>query len=159
MIEIQTTGLQPLLAMLDTVAVKLERSIVRGALRAGAQVILAEAQAQVPEHSGALRKSLRVSVKVKRGVPTATIKAGSKAAWYAHLVEFGTAAHTIKPKKPSGDLATPAGPRRAVHHPGAAKRPFMRPALDAAGAAAVQQYAAYIRRRLTKAGFDLPDES
>jgi len=44
---------------------------------------------------------------------------------------------------------------RAVRHPGFAARPFLRPALDRSGAAAVNESARYMRERLaTKHGLD-----
>jgi HK97 gp10 family phage protein len=48
---------------------------------------------------------------------------------YAHLVEFGTAPHTIIAKRAKA-LAVGSGFRRRVNHPGTSPRPFMRPAFD-----------------------------
>ena len=44
-----------------------------------------------------------------------------------------------------------------VQHPGAKKKPFLRPALDLQGQAAVEAVREYIRTRLaTKHGIDVP---
>jgi HK97 gp10 family phage protein len=159
--DLQTTfrGLADLERTLDELPVKIERNIVRGALRAGGQVFQAEAQRRVPVRSGRLRDSIRVSVRIRRGLPMATIRAGGRgkgSAWYAHLVEFGTAQHFIKPRDRKSLLI--AGLlREVVDHPGAKKSPFMRPALDAAAAPAVRAFATYAARRLTKTGINTPD--
>lgn len=53
---------------------------------------------------------------------------------HAHLIEFGTKAHSIKPIGASKALSFRAGGRavvvKEVEHPGTAARPFIRPALD-----------------------------
>lgn len=154
-------GFDELARLLDGLPDKLERNVVRGALRAGLSEFRDEAQRHVPVASGALRDSIRVSVRLRRGVPTGTLRAGGRgkgktSVWYAHLVEFGTRAHEIKPKARKS-LFVAGLMREVVQHPGAQARPFMRPAWDAAHVRAVQAYAAYIRRRLTKQGLDVPD--
>lgn len=159
MIETKVNGLAELDKALATLADKLQRNVVRGALRAGAKQIEVEAKAQLARnqsvHTGALRDSVRVSVRLVRGVPKATISAGSKKAWYAKLVEFGTTKHIIQAKQSKG-LFFGGINRAQVNHPGATKRPYMRPALDAASAKAIEAYAAYIRKRLAKQGLDVP---
>lgn len=149
MADLTIQGLAELHKALQDLPVKLEKKILRGALRAGAKVMADAAKSNVPVKSGALRKSIRLSAKTKRGRVTATVKAGNAQAFYAHMVEFGTAAHRIAPKKADA-LATPAGPRKSIEHPGAKPKPFMRPALDGAAEAAVQAAAEYARGRITK---------
>lgn len=149
MAELSIQGLADLHAALQQLPAKLEKNILRGALRAGAKVMADSAKANVPKKSGALRKSIRVSASSKRGRVSATVKAGDKTAYYAHMVEFGTAAHRITPKNAKA-LGTPGGPRESVQHPGAKPKPFMRPAFDGASEAAVQASAEYIRARLDK---------
>lgn len=155
MIETKVNGLAELDKALAELAGKLQRNVVRGALRAGAKQIEAEAKRHVPVKHGDLRASIRVSVRLRRGVPQATISAGNKKAWYARLVEYGTLSHVIKAKQTKG-LFFGGINRAAVNHPGANKHPFMRPALDAASAKAIEAYAAYIRKRLAKQGIDVP---
>lgn len=135
---------------------KLSRNVLRGALRAGGKEIEREAKVQAPARTGALRESIRVSTRVRQGQPTATVSAGNKRAWYASMVEFGTAAHLIKPKHRSSMLV--AGLlRERVDHPGAKARPFMVPATDAASPRAIVAVVGYIRKRLTKAGIEAPE--
>jgi len=77
------------------------------------------------------------------------VRAGGKKAFYAHMVEFGTARHFIKPKKRKS-LFFAGIAREVVDHPGTSPKPFMRPALDNSQREAVDAAAAYIRARLAK---------
>ena len=142
MANISITGGKELAQFLQQLPVKLEKNIMRGALRAGAKVILDEARINVPVQYGELKKSLRVSTNVKRGRVEAKVKAGSKKkskggkikGWYAAIVEFGAAPHIIKGK--NGKLLKFTGRDgnkveiAEVWHPGFTARAYMRPALD-----------------------------
>jgi HK97 gp10 family phage protein len=149
-------GGKELQEFLDQLPAKMEANIMRSALRQGANVIKEEAKANVPVESGDLRDSLRVSTRSKRGVVTASVKAGNKKAWYWRFVEFGTAAHKIAGKK-GGFLSFGGLFAKSVQHPGARPKPFMRPALDAKANAAIQAVGDQIRKRLTKQGLNAPD--
>ncbi len=145
-------GLPDLEKRLRELPEKLERKILRQALRQGANVILRDARARVPVKSGALQKSLRVSTSARRGQVRAKIVAGSNkkgGAFYAHIVEGGAKAHVIKGRKGKrlafgAKLIYPT----QVRHPGARAQPFLRPALEQSANAAVEAVAAEIRRRL-----------
>jgi HK97 gp10 family phage protein len=130
---------------------------MRGALRAGAKVIEAEAKANVPVKSGVLRDSIRVSARLKGRTVTASIKAGGKTksgdAFYAKFVEFGTAAHAIKGRN-GGWLSFGGLFAKSIQHPGMQAKPFMRPALDAKASDAVVAVGNYIKKRLTKQGLN-----
>lgn len=143
-------------ALLQSLAPKMEQNIMRGALAAGARVIRDEAKANVAERLGQLKKSVRVSTRAKNGVVTATIKAGSKEAWYWRFVEFGTAQHLIKPKTAAALLIGGAA-RRSVMHPGARPKPFMRPAFDNKSSEAIEAIRAHIKKRLTAQGLNTAD--
>lgn len=153
MSELHIEGLAALERALEQLPDKIERNIVRGALRAGSKVFLTEARRRVPKKTGKLAKSLRISVRKVRGGLVATTKAGNKEAFYAHMVEYGTAAHLIKPINGKALLLAGANFEK-VRHPGAAAHPFMRPAFDLGARNAVLAYAAYMRKRLTKAGVE-----
>lgn len=140
---------------LKTLSTKVERNIMRSALRQGANAFKDAVKANIPVDSGALRRSVRVSTKAKGSRVTASLRVGNKRAWYGHMVEFGTAAHQILPKNAKA-LAIAGVAVRSVDHPGAAPRPFMRPAFDSKGAAAVQAVATQIRARLTAEGINVP---
>lgn len=149
--ETETTiqGLSELDQALSDFPVLLQKKVLRGALRAGQKVFLDEAKAHVPVKSGALRDSLRISTRIRGAIVSATLTVGSKIAFYAHMVEFGTLAHFIKPKfaKALGFLGVFV---EGVHNPGAQKKPFMRPALDTKQGQAVEAFAGYMRNRLEK---------
>ena len=171
MAGVEVRGLPELLRALEQLGPKIENNIMRGALRAGMKVIELEAKRNVPEKSGELRKTVRSGVKRKKvnGKLVAYVAAGPKAkpvkgkkaaknadhGWYAHFVEFGTAAHIIKARPPNRALA---GGVAEVHHPGAAKHPFIRPAVDTHGHAAIEAVRDYVRRRLSNEhGIQTPD--
>ncbi len=158
MADIAVEGLAELERDLQQFVTKLQRNVLRASLRAGAKVFLEEARRQVPVgKSGALRRSLKLSVRTRRGVPVAYVRAGDKTAWYAHLVEFGTAAHYIKPKRRKS-LFFASLAREVVNHPGAKKRPFMRPAFDQGSPGAIKAMSAYMRRRIEREGLKLNRE-
>lgn len=158
--EVRIEGLAALNAALKELPAKIERNVLRGALRAGQQVMAEAVRENINDRTGELAKSVRVSVDgraLRRGTVSVLVKAGSKAAFYAHMVEFGTAKHFIKPKaRKSLFLAGLA--REVVEHPGARRAPFMRPAIDSPAnqqraLERVREYiAARLPRELKKAG-------
>lgn len=154
-------GLAELQRALDTLPAKIEANIMRGAVRAAAKVVAEEAKLQAPVLSGALRDSIRVGSQLKHGRVTGRVIAGGRgkkgkaSAFYAHIVERGSAAHIIQ-AEPGHMLAVGVS---KVNHPGAAARPFLRPALDGKTGPAVEAMREYIRKRLaTKYGIDVPAE-
>ena len=138
---------------LQKLPAKIEQSVLRGALRAGANVVMAEAKANVPVDSGQLRDGLKVSTSSRRGRVTAKVKATGKHAHIAPWLEYGTAAHKITSKGKGlffGGLFV-----KGVQHPGSRPKPFMRPALDGRAQDAVSAAARYMKQRLaTKHGLD-----
>lgn len=162
MLKTQFKGLDELQKALDQLPVNVERKLVRGALRAGQKVVLDQAKAGIHNISGELAASLRISTrKGKNGQVSARVIAGNKTAFYAHMVEFGTARHLIKPKNRKS-MVVAGMMREVINHPGANKRPFMRPAADAAaneGSAAMEAFKDYMRKRLDKELDKLPDET
>ncbi|MDP3650901.1 MAG: HK97 gp10 family phage protein [Rhodoferax sp.] len=146
-------GLKELQAFLDQLPAKMEANIMRAALRQGAKVVLSEAKGNVPIKTGALKAGLRISTNSRRGVVTAKIKAGGKHAHIAKWLEYGVAAHFIKPKK-AKSLFFAGLMRDGVDHPGIAPKPFLRPALDSQSQAALLAVGEAIKKRLTKQGLD-----
>jgi HK97 gp10 family phage protein len=141
--------------LLQTLPAKIHKNILRAALRAGAAVVREEARNQVPVASGALRRSIRITTRAKRGETYASVKAGGPIAYYAHMVEFGTRPHRIEAPANSA-LNVEGSARREVDHPGSRARPFMRPAADAAFTPAIQAVQAKLRERLTERGLNVP---
>lgn len=157
--QIQIKGLAELQAALDTLPAKIQANIMRGALRAGAKVMATAAKDAVPVRTGNLKSTIRVGTRNQGHTAMARIIAGrvgvkgKASGFYAHMVEFGTAAHRIE-AKPGSMLAIGY---RAVNHPGAKPQPFMRPALDNNAQAALAATREYVRTRLaTKHGLDVP---
>lgn len=163
-------------ALLGSLPVKMEKNIMRGALRAGAKVFLQQVKQNIPVDKGALRASARVTTRARRGEVTASVKVGDKNVYYAQMVEFGTRQHVIRAtaddlgvNRRTGRIASYRTLNRrvlvigrafvgpVVDHPGARPRPFMRPAADAAFPAAVAAVQAYVRQRLTAQGLEVPE--
>lgn len=145
MADFEVQGLKELNDALQELPAKLERNVLRGAIRAGAVVIADEARSKAPvlvdadprRVFGALAKSIRpMGVKSKNGMLTGGVVAGGAAtvgrgdnkvqadAFYARFVEYGT----VK----------------------MAPRPFLRPAIDMKTGAAIDATADYIRGRVDK---------
>jgi len=148
-------GGRELANFLQQLPVKVEKNILRAALRAGGIVFREEARDNVPVEDGDLKASIRVTTRMKRGTIYASVKAGGRRAPHWHWVEFGTKPHKIKAKKQKA-LAFGGNIARVVDHPGARPKPYMRPALDAKSTAAIAAVAAKIRERLTREGINIP---
>lgn len=189
---VHVKGLSELQAFLDALPAKMEQNVMRGAMRAGAMPIRDEARRTAPiaapstrnrkeynAYLGALRDSIRVSVKARGGRVTASVKAGGKAkggvvVYWAGWAEYGTRPHFISVR----DEAKPGRKTRngwrglsirtlnrmaargslrigqnfvgaSVTHPGARPRPYMRPALDRQATNAVLRAGEYIKSRLS----------
>ena len=139
---------------LNQLPAKIERNVMRSALRQGANVIRAEAQATVPVGKGDLRKSIKVKTRSKRGQVSATIETKD---FKAHWIEFGTQPHEIKPSKTGGVLAFGDTIAKSVNHPGTQPQPFMQPAVDSKTSEAVLAVGEQIRKVLaTKHGINTP---
>lgn len=155
---VHVKGLSDLQKLLDELPVKLEKNVMRGALRAGMNIVKPEAQQNIHSVSGELARGLKVSTNAKRGVVTAKLKATGPHAFIAHMLEFtGASAHTIMPSVKKA-LAIGGASVASVEHPGFRPKPFMRPALDARAGDAVVTVGNYVKQRLaTKSGLDKAD--
>jgi HK97 gp10 family phage protein len=154
MSSINIKGGKEIFELLQTLPAKLEQNIMRGALRAGAKVILEEAKRNVPVSSGDLRDSLRVSTNSKKGRVTASVKAGNKKVYYTRFIEMGVAAHTITSK--TGYLSFLGNAYKSVEHPGIQPKPFLRPAFDTKQKEAIEAIGLHIGKRLNKQGLNNP---
>jgi len=88
--------------------------------RAGAP-IRADAKQRVPVRTGDLKRSIKTYVKVNQRTAYGRVESRLP---YAHLVELGTKPHYQKRKLKHEKK------KRAVKHPGAKAKPFLRPAFD-----------------------------
>ena len=125
MADINVKGLSELQKVLDAFPVKIEKNILRGALRAGAKVVQQEAKSNARVLSGEMQRGIKIGTTAKRGTVIASVKVRGKHWYLAQFHEFGTK---------RGVLA----------------RPFMRPALDSQAQAAVVASGEYIKKRLDK---------
>lgn len=151
MADVHVRGLDQLFAELQRIPVAIEKNVMRGALRAGAQVLLAEATYRAPHRSAALVSSLRIGTRSRGGTVTSYVKTDL---FYARFVEFGTKPHEIKPRR-AKSLFVAGWFGLLVKHPGAKPHPFMRPAMDGAASGAIVAAAEYMKQRLaTKQGID-----
>lgn len=153
MSDFKVKGLAELERALDALPARMEKNVARGALRAGGAVFREEARRLAPVKSGALQKSIRVvSARMRQGMLRLNIVAGRSGKdqpWYAKLVEFGTPPHKITAAFGSA-LAIAGKLVASVQHPGAAPKPFMRPAFDTKGKEAVEAFRDYTAKRLAK---------
>lgn len=141
--EIKVEGLSALYEILQSMPVKLEKNVMRGAIRAGSKPVAEDARRRAPvlaepdprRVAGALAKSVRImSTNARGGVVKGGVVAGGRIKvgrgkngaqadpFYAHMIEYGTVNH--------------------------APQPFMRPAIDTQAQAAIDATAAYIRDRV-----------
>lgn len=151
--NVNITGGRELDAFLQTLSVKVERNILRSALRQGANEFKAAIKASITVADGGdLARSVRVSTRAKGGTVYGYVKIGDKKAFYSRWIEFGVAAHGIKKGavRKAGKLQT------GILHPGFSPKPYARPAFDSRSAAAVAAVAAQIRKRLTAEGINTP---
>lgn len=155
---VNVKGLDELQRFMDQLPAKFERNVARGGLRAGANVVLPVARANVHSVSGRLAKSLKIRTDARAGLVTAKVYTKM---FYATFVEYGTKPHIIEPENRKA-LSFGGRVVHSVHHPGAKAANggfgFLRNALDTQAGAAVVAMAEYIRTRLAeKHGLDTAD--
>lgn len=143
-------GAAELQKTLRELPVQIEKNVLRGALRVAGKVFEAEAESLVPVDDGDLKESIRVSAGAKRnGRVWAHVKAGGKKAPHAHLVEFGTRPHEIRPKG-AVSLFFAGIFSKVIQHPGSKPQSFMRRAFDRKAAAAIAAFVDYAKGRIEK---------
>lgn len=180
--EIHVTGLAELNKFLQELPIKVEKNILRGALRAGANVIRDKARSNLAANgsvkTGELQRGLKVSTRSKRGIVIAKVQASSTADNRALWLEYGTREHFISVQESEKPINTRRGIHKGkavsmttinrnvlqiganfvgptVHHPGARAMPYLRPALDGGAQDAILAAGNYIKDRLaTKHGLD-----
>lgn len=156
----------------------IERKLLRGAARAGADVIADEARANVRSPLVAQHLGIKVESEIGHVVAKVRITGTSKEAGWARSVgiwlEYGTDPHyiTVDDSQREGRTAKrinhlakqgvlvingrPVG--KTVFHPGAQAHPFLRPALDIREADAVAAAQNYINARVSRTGIAASDD-
>jgi HK97 gp10 family phage protein len=136
-------GLHEIEMRLNALPEKVKRKHLRAAMNEAAEVIRAQAQANVsriqrkkwikddflffmraPDSSRRLRNHVEKKVTIGKLGARARVGLDYKQVHHGHLVEFGTGPHNIFIKTKNGHYFK-------IHHPGSKKQPFMRPAYDA----------------------------
>ncbi|WDI31595.1 HK97 gp10 family phage protein [Hyphococcus flavus] len=115
---------------------KLRTKVILNAVRAGGRVIRNEAKARAPRDTGELARSITVAtVKKKRRNENSLVRVGFKkpTSRRAHLAEYGTSTQ--------------------------AAQPFMRPALDTKGEAAIQAITEKVAEGMAKEAAKLASET
>jgi HK97 gp10 family phage protein len=135
--NLKFVGIEELNQVLDGLAgdKKLSGKVVRGILNKAAKPIIVDAKSRVSKKDGDLQRAIgsipgrgqgkgeQVYVGPRRG--------GRFKGYAGHLVEYGTAPHIIRAKASGGQLHLRGNVfATEVQHPGAAAKPFMRPAFD-----------------------------
>lgn len=162
--ETRIDGLSELQKALTDLPKKIEANIMRGALTAAMRKMQKIARDKVPTDSGDLKKSIKVRADrraLRRGQVKVSLSAGDKTAFYARMIEYGTASYytgngksvgrpyQITPKV-AGSLFFGGIFRDSIDHPGIKPQPFMRPALDQGQADALETVRDYVARRLAR---------
>jgi len=159
---IHVKGFDQLAKAMDELPAKIEKNVMRGALRAAAKdatlpAVKAQLQANGSVKTGVLMVGLKVSTGGKGGVVLSKVKITGKHAFVAPWLEYGVAAHRIVASKDKslffGGLFA-----KSVDHPGFAPKPFMRPGLETSAPEALMKAGEYMKKRLAiKHGIDTAD--
>lgn len=152
---------------------QLERKVLRGAGRAGANVIAADARERCisSEVQGAIKVRVATTQTTVTGRITADMGGWNLPLW----LEYGTAPHFISVdnsqrggisvkrinKDGAGGSLVINGQfvGDTVHHPGARPHPFLRPALDNKTSEAIAAAQGYINSRVSRDGITGADDS
>jgi HK97 gp10 family phage protein len=169
-VAVRVSGKSELDKFLATLPQKLEKDILRGAVKAGAEVVAAEAAFRTNSHEVAA--SIKVRTATEKGIVTAKVETVGPGAYLAPWEEYGTAAHFITVQDSARGGATVGRINRklkegslviggqfvgqSVLHPGARPHPFLLPAFDTKQSEAVAVMGEYVRSRLSEAGFGAP---
>ena len=161
-------GLAELDQLMKSLPAKIEKNVLKGALRAGQKVMLQGAKNHLSEvtkrDSGALENILRIRLarKAERfGWVRSYLVAGDKYAFYSHMVEFGTASFYSGAGKTVGapyviaaqakkSLFFGGEAKEVVLHPGIKPKPFMRPAMDEQAENSLKAMIQFMQKRIPK---------
>jgi len=118
-----------LIKALNQFPTNIQKNVMNGAVRAGANVIGNKAKTLVPKDTGTLRKSLGTTKrkskdKAKIHFSVSPRVGGKNSGWYGRFVEFGTSKMTAKP--------------------------FLRPAFEMTEKEALEATKEYIAKRIPK---------
>ena len=139
--EERVLGLQEVNKKLEQIPVKLQKKLIRQALRKGVNIFRDAARQVVPKKTGKLRRAIK-SASAKSSKDQIGMKVGIdyKIARYGTVVEFGSRPHEIKAKK--GKLLSNKSDifGRSVKHPGQKPSLFMKSAYEGASGKAIKAF-------------------
>jgi len=146
--DVKVTGLQEFGSVLDMLSTKVERQYIREAVKKGAEVLRAEAEARAPKASGEMARKITVKTQVAR-------RAGAFIAFIGVRYMKIVAASTRRPgKAPSTEDAgfyarfVELGRPGKSGHTHQQAHPFMGPAFQAKAEEAERAVADELRRQL-----------
>lgn len=152
-------GMDKIEQALKALPLKLAKNVMRGALAQAGNVYAKAARENIKrvttKRSGRLLKSVSVSTRSwSDGRVTGSVKAK---AYYAHMIERGTQAHTIRAKQGKAVSLKGEAAYKRVDVEGIKARPFMRPAFDQNSQRAITAALEYARDRISREGYESPD--
>jgi len=155
MLEMELKGFEDIELALKSLPLKLKTSIVRGAIKKSATVVLKEIRKNAPQDSGAMATRFKLKkLKAKKDNKIFYTIVNLDYGHIATFLEYGTYAKRDIPL----NKKTKYSGKRAVRRNkiiakglGIDPKPFMRPALDAKSGEAFQESKKYVVKRLKKA--------
>lgn len=149
--DFEVLGLKELDDALKNLPEYLRTRAMKEAFLAGGQIIQQTAVALAPRRKGKLASAIEIRFRPDfgNGFGGVEIYVNKKKAWYGRLEEFGTAPHVIRVRRGRA-LKIGSTYVKEVQHPGAAAKPFMRPAFDTKKREAVNVIALTLRRFLER---------
>jgi HK97 gp10 family phage protein len=145
--DFEVLGLKELDDALKNLPEYLQKRAMKEAFIAGGQIIQQTAVALAPRRRGNLAAAIELKFipDMGNGQGGVAIYVNKKKAWYGRLEEFGTAPHVIRVRRGKA-LKIGSTYVKEVQHPGAAAKPFMRPAFDTKKQEAVNVIALTLRK-------------
>ena len=128
--KVDVSGLEGVERAMRALDRSVRNDLAERAARAGAKVLERGVAARIPRGTGSRHMADSIDSKAVVLNRAVLVEVGGKApdGSLFHLVEFGTSPHSIEQPKLG----------RTIEHPGAAAKPFMRPAVDEDGPEAVK---------------------
>lgn len=123
-VTVTIEGLPHMRAQFGELSNKMQRAVMRGALKQTGAIVVKAAKAKAPIMTGKLKKSIKSSVSVKEGAQSSVDIGFGKEAYYGSFQEKGT-----------------------VHH---GAHPFLRPALDENHGPILDGFVGFINAQIQK---------
>lgn len=96
-IKTEIQGARELDKLLGQLPKKMGFTALRGAVRAGAKIIMEDAKARVSVDTGDLRDSIRIQKVRARGTSVTFVVGAEKKEFYGQFIEFGTSKQSARP--------------------------------------------------------------